>query len=151
MTVETIIAPAAWHDAIVHGDYSRWDYLGDNVEAERAEALEDSLSGPCVFAESIGDDVHPADTDTPDEPRQEFMRYAILNIVEPPDRPGTNWDPMVQARILAEGSRELIIDWLQWNDPNGCYSDIESDSEGFPRMTLDDARRSMLVRLEEAV
>lgn len=150
MTIQTIIAPAAWHDALVHGDYSRWDYLGDNIEAERVEAFTDEMHGPVAYAESVGE-IHPADTDTPDEPHQEFMRYAVVDLREPSDRPGTKWDPWVQWIVLTVGTRDEVIDWLEWNDPNGCYRDAESDSEGFPRMTLDDARRSMLVRLEEAV
>jgi len=36
-------------------------------------------------------------------------------------------------------SREDIIGWLEWNDPNGCYSDEANDLEFLPRMTLETA------------
>ena len=31
--------------------------------------------------------------------------------------------------FLKYTSREEIIDWLQWNDPNGIYTDLESIQE----------------------
>ena len=31
--------------------------------------------------------------------------------------------------------RQELIDWLEWNDPNGCYSDEDCDLEGLPRLT----------------
>ena len=33
------------------------------------------------------------------------------------------------SQVLARSSREEIIDWLQWNDPNGVYSDEQSRKE----------------------
>ena len=56
---------------------------------------------------------------------------------------GTNYDPFVQLDILDNGTRDDIIAWLCWNDANGCYTDTDSDLEGLPRLTLDDAREIM--------
>lgn len=36
-------------------------------------------------------------------------------------------------------SRESVINWLCWNDPNGDYTDEASDREGLPRLTLEEA------------
>ncbi|WP_326512257.1 hypothetical protein [Clostridium intestinale] len=35
--------------------------------------------------------------------------------------------------------RNLIINFLQWNDRNGCYTDKNRDLDGIPRMTYEDA------------
>lgn len=35
--------------------------------------------------------------------------------------------------------REKIINFLQWNDRNGCYTDENCDIEGVERMTYEDA------------
>ncbi len=48
-----------------------------------------------------------------------------------------------QQRILAEGTRAQIIDWLRWNDPNGTYADDDSDAEGDEPLTLEGARSIM--------
>lgn len=48
-----------------------------------------------------------------------------------------------QALLLAYGGREDIIDWLQWNDPNGIYSDRDSAIEGMESLTLYRARDIM--------
>jgi hypothetical protein len=36
---------------------------------------------------------------------------------------------------------ERLRAWLISNDPNGCYTDEDSDLEQLPRLTLDEARR----------
>lgn len=41
------------------------------------------------------------------------------------------------------GSREEIIRWLTWNDPNGVWSDDDSAAEGWRPMDLEQARASM--------
>ena len=33
----------------------------------------------------------------------------------------------------------LVLDFLQWNDRNGCYTDKNCDLEDLPRMTYEDA------------
>ena len=35
--------------------------------------------------------------------------------------------------------RVRIIEFLQWNDKNGCYTDENCDLEDIPRMTYEDA------------
>ena len=35
--------------------------------------------------------------------------------------------------------RILLIQFLQWNDRNGCYTDENCDLEDIPRMTYEDA------------
>ena len=41
----------------------------------------------------------------------------------------------VQQEIIRGGTREQIIEWLCWNDPNGCYTDRDSEAEGYSRLT----------------
>lgn len=48
-----------------------------------------------------------------------------------------------QWHLLRTGSREQIIGWLVWSDPNGTYRDADSDAEEMPRLTLDRAREIM--------
>lgn len=50
----------------------------------------------------------------------------------------TNVLPYAQ-RLYDNGSREDILRFLQWNDPNGVYTDKASDDEGYDRLTYDDA------------
>lgn len=38
-----------------------------------------------------------------------------------------------------EKKRKSIMEFLQWNDPNGCYTDENCDSEDVPRMTYEEA------------
>ena len=47
--------------------------------------------------------------------------------------------PWVQDRIIAEGTRDQIIAWLCWNDPNGVYRDQDSTAEGYAALTRDRA------------
>lgn len=35
--------------------------------------------------------------------------------------------------------RKKILNFLQWNDRNGCYTDENCDLEGFPRFNYEDA------------
>jgi hypothetical protein len=51
--------------------------------------------------------------------------------------------PETQRRILLEGTREQIIDWLRWNDPNGVWTDSDSAARGWVPMTLEQARGAM--------
>ena len=52
-------------------------------------------------------------------------------------------DPLFQLNLLRNGSRDEIIHWLCWNDPNGCYSDAEAKAEGIPKLTLGEAKEIM--------
>ncbi|POO86837.1 hypothetical protein [Clostridium sp. 3-3] len=45
----------------------------------------------------------------------------------------------VSIIIYDENSRKRIINFLQWNDRNGCYADENCDIEGVERMTYEDA------------
>jgi hypothetical protein len=45
-------------------------------------------------------------------------------------------------------SRDSIIRWLTWNDPNGCYRDDDCVYEGLPLLTHIAALECYLVALE---
>jgi len=51
-------------------------------------------------------------------------------------------DTTLQRAILSDSSREEIVQWLVWNDPNGTYSDADSELEDRPCLTLEAARKS---------
>lgn len=51
--------------------------------------------------------------------------------------------PVFQQELLKSGTREQIIEWLCWNDPNGCYTDDDSASEGYSPLTLAQVRHIM--------
>ncbi|MFO1044808.1 MAG: hypothetical protein U0941_23800 [Planctomycetaceae bacterium] len=50
-------------------------------------------------------------------------------------------DPDFQQRLLHTGTREELIAWLCWNDPNGIYTDEASWAEDRPPLTLELARQ----------
>lgn len=54
----------------------------------------------------------------------------------------------VQQSILASNDRDRLIAWLQWNDPNGCYSDDDSDAEDLPRLSAEELKVAMKKQLE---
>lgn len=41
---------------------------------------------------------------------------------------------------LERFNRDQLIAWLRWNDPNGIYTDEDSEREGFDPITLDEAK-----------
>ena len=45
--------------------------------------------------------------------------------------------------------RLWLICWLCWNDPNGCYTDADTASEGLAPLTLSEARELYLAQVEE--
>jgi hypothetical protein len=49
----------------------------------------------------------------------------------------------VQEWLLNAGSREDLICWLVWNDPNGIYTDSDSLAEGYSPLSLEQARETM--------
>ncbi len=57
-------------------------------------------------------------------------------------------DREFQRWLLAEGSREEIIEWLVWNDGNGVYTDEDSVAEGYEPLTLEHARNLMTTILD---
>ena len=65
--------------------------------------------------------------------------------------PFENHDPEHQQRLLREGTRTELIDWLSWNDPNGVWTDEDSASEGKAPLTVADAREWMAKAVMELV
>lgn len=49
-------------------------------------------------------------------------------------------DPAFQRELIRTGTREQIIDWLCWNDPNGTYTDGDCATEGIAITTLERAK-----------
>ena len=45
--------------------------------------------------------------------------------------------------ILENGTRNDVINWLCWNDRNGCYRDDDAIAEGQDPLTLEQAREIM--------
>ena len=48
-----------------------------------------------------------------------------------------------QIQIIRFGKREDIIEWLAWNDPDGCYRDTDTAAEGLTQLSLEELRRLM--------
>jgi hypothetical protein len=42
-------------------------------------------------------------------------------------------------RLAATSSRAALIQWLVWNDPNGSYTDKDSEVDGHDPLTIDEA------------
>ena len=70
----------------------------------------------------------------------------MQSIIDP--NVGTYHDPFMQLDILENGSRDDIIDWLVWDDSNGCYTDEDNELEGFDPLTLDQAREIMARQID---
>lgn len=58
-------------------------------------------------------------------------------------------NPVDQYHILTQGSREQIIDWLEWNDPDGLYNDDAAELEGFAPLTFEILRATMRATMRE--
>lgn len=50
-------------------------------------------------------------------------------------------------RLYDRGSREAILEFLQWNDPDGAYTDVVSAEEGYEPLSYDEA----LIELEGVI
>ena len=48
-----------------------------------------------------------------------------------------------QRCLLANGTREDLIEWLVWNDPNGTYTDEDSAAEGLAALARERAAEIM--------
>lgn len=48
-----------------------------------------------------------------------------------------------QWQLLRDGTRDQIIAWLCWNDPNGTYTDHDSAAEGCSALTRERAAEIM--------
>lgn len=57
--------------------------------------------------------------------------------------PLENHQADLQRTLLDHGTREQIIAWLCWNDPNGTYTDRDSLAEGMRTIVLEEARQIM--------
>lgn len=66
--------------------------------------------------------------------------YTVEHLTE------SNILPFAQ-RLYDQGSREAILKFLQWNDPNGVYTDTASYDEGYEPLSYDEA----LIELEGVI
>jgi hypothetical protein len=46
-------------------------------------------------------------------------------------------------------NRNQLIGWLSWNDPNGIYSDKDSENDGFKPITLKEAKEIAIKMITE--
>ena len=51
--------------------------------------------------------------------------------------------------LLKQGTREQIIEWLIWNDSDGCFSDEDALAEGLAPLTYEEAREIFINQIEE--
>lgn len=63
---------------------------------------------------------------------------------------GTDWDT-IQKIAWHKMPRESLLDFLEWNDGNGTWSDIDSMREGFDIMTYAEALAKVRYVLIEAL
>lgn len=68
------------------------------------------------------------------------------------------WDQMEalpsKAAIRADAdrfTREYLINMLQWNDRNGCYSDDQGAAEGFPPLTKEEAIEMIVDNISDSM
>lgn len=45
---------------------------------------------------------------------------------------------------ISSWGREQLLDWLEWSDPGGIYSDEDSRAEGFNPLTETEARNYII-------
>lgn len=50
---------------------------------------------------------------------------------------------------IATWTREQLIQWLSWNDPNGVYTDQDSLAEFGNIMSIEEGREIMLAQIKE--
>lgn len=77
---------------------------------------------------------------TLDEHRK--LRHPYYKLMDLPENE-------LKAKV-ASMSREEIIDWLKWNDPNGVYRDEQSIAELGRPVTKPEAEEIMLRQILEA-
>jgi hypothetical protein len=61
-----------------------------------------------------------------------------------------NWLASERARLLT-WDREKLIGWLQWNDPNGIWSDEAMVANDMDPMTVEDAVEQVMPFVEETL
>lgn len=52
---------------------------------------------------------------------------------------GNPHSPDYHQYLIEKGTREEIIEWLQWNDRNGDYDDASAAMQGLPPLTREEA------------
>jgi hypothetical protein len=60
------------------------------------------------------------------------------------DHPYQQWTP----ETTRNKTRDQLIAWLVWNDPNGSYVDDLSNDPEFPPLTLSEARDLVIRQIE---
>ena len=65
-------------------------------------------------------------------PRWRDAQYAI-------DALDTAFLRWMRRQLVRRYTREALIEWLSWNDPNGAYSDEDAYREGQPPLTHEEA------------
>jgi hypothetical protein len=71
-------------------------------------------------------------------PNTEVVQTSMLIKVNPMRTRGDYQTLSVdQAQYL---TKEQLLDWLNWNDGHGIYSDIDCQAEDYPPITLETAR-----------
>lgn len=51
--------------------------------------------------------------------------------------------------LLNNGTREQILEWLAWNDANGCYTDADCYAEDLPTLDESDAKMMLAAVMED--
>ena len=55
----------------------------------------------------------------------------------------------MEVKRMNEQLRHALIQWLMWNDPNGCYDDIDTRAEFGRISTLPELLESALYQLQD--
>lgn len=59
------------------------------------------------------------------------------------------FDRWMEDDLVLHWSREALIQWLEWNDPNGSYADDRAAAEGFDPLTHEEAVDLVMVVVRE--
>lgn len=93
--------------------------------AENASGWEQDKAGPGSICPTCSAYTVPITLSDAEMGRMDGYRRALWA-----RQPAVSWN-----------DRDSMIEWLQWNDPNGCYRDADMITEGFERgMTLEETR-----------
>ena len=63
--------------------------------------------------------------------------------------PKSNHWPEWIGWLLHHGTRDEVIDWLCWCDPNGVWTDADSKAEGMQPLSLEAARAKVAEMIED--
>lgn len=53
--------------------------------------------------------------------------------------------------LSPDSTRETVVDWLQWNDPNGIHTDALAAGEDFDPYTLESAWDALASMLDDDI